>query len=106
MPLQTDPTVIYGMGDAFDGNLRRADLRTDHPWNTYTRKGLPPTPISMPGRNALQATLHPASSKALYFVSRGDGSSVFSDTLEAHNAAVNRYQRGVGIPRLNGAQAK
>lgn len=106
MPLQTDPTVIYGMGDAFDGNLRRADLLSDHPWNTYTRKGLPPTPIAMPGRNALRATLHPDTSKALYFVARGDGSSVFSETLEAHNAAVNRYQRGVASQPSNGAQAK
>jgi UPF0755 protein len=106
MPLQTDPTVIYGMGDAFDGNLRRADLQTDHPWNTYTRKGLPPTPIAMPGRNALRATLHPESSKALYFVARGDGSSAFSETLEAHNAAVNRYQRGGASQPSNAAQAK
>ena len=106
MPLQTDPTVIYGMGDAFDGNLRRADLKSDHPWNTYTRKGLPPTPISMPGRNALRATLHPNTSNALYFVARGDGSSAFSETLEAHNAAVNRYQRGGASPPSNGAQAK
>lgn len=106
MPLQTDPTVIYGMGDAFDGNLRRTDLLSDHPWNTYTRKGLPPTPIAMPGRNALRATMHPDSSKALYFVARGDGSSVFSETLEAHNAAVNRYQRGGASQPSNGAQAK
>lgn len=106
MPLQTDPTVIYGMGDAFDGNLRRADLQSDHPWNTYTRKGLPPTPIAMPGRNALRATMHPDISKALYFVARGDGSSVFSETLEAHNAAVNRYQRGGASQPSNGAQAK
>ena len=106
MPLQTDPTVIYGMGDAFDGNLRRVDLLSDHPWNTYTRKGLPPTPIAMPGRNALRATMHPDSSKALYFVARGDGSSVFSETLEAHNAAVNRYQRGGASQPSNGAQAK
>jgi len=106
MPLQTDPTVIYGMGDAFDGNLRRADLKSDHPWNTYTRKGLPPTPIAMPGRNALRATLHPDSSDALYFVARGDGSSAFSETLEAHNAAVNRYQRGGASQPNNGAQAK
>jgi len=106
MPLQTDPTVIYGMGDAFDGNLRRADLKSDHPWNTYTRKGLPPTPIAMPGRNALRATLHPDSSDALYFVARGDGSSAFSETLEAHNAAVNRYQRGGASQPSNGAQAK
>jgi len=106
MPLQTDPTVIYGMGDAFDGNLRRADLKSDHPWNTYTRKGLPPTPIAMPGRNALRATLHPDTSDALYFVARGDGSSAFSETLEAHNAAVNRYQRGGASQPNNGAQAK
>ena len=106
MPLQTDPTVIYGMGDAFDGNLRRADLKSDHPWNTYTRKGLPPTPIAMPGRNALRATLHPDSSNALYFVARGDGTSAFSETLEAHNAAVNRYQRGGASQPSNGTQAK
>ncbi len=93
MPLQTDPTVIYGMFDSFDGNLRRADLRTDHPWNTYTRKGLPPTPISMPGRNALKAAVQPAPSNALYFVAKGDGTSYFSATLDEHNAAVNRYQR-------------
>ena len=93
MPLQTDPTVIYGMFDNFDGNLRRADLHTDHPWNTYTRKGLPPTPIAMPGRNALIAAVQPAPSNALYFVAKGDGTSHFSATLEEHNAAVNRYQR-------------
>jgi UPF0755 protein len=93
MPLQTDPTVIYGMFDSFDGNLRRADLRKDHPWNTYTRKGLPPTPIAMPGRNALKAAVQPAPSNALYFVAKGDGTSHFSATLDEHNAAVNRYQR-------------
>ena len=93
MPLQTDPTVIYGMFDTFDGNLRRADLRSDHPWNTYTRKGLPPTPIAMPGRMALLAAVQPAQSKALYFVARGDGSSQFSATLEEHNRAVDTYQR-------------
>jgi len=93
MPLQTDPTVIYGMFDAFDGNLRRADLRADHPWNTYTRKGLPPTPIAMPGRHALKAAVQPAPSKALYFVAKGDGTSHFSATLDEHNTAVNRYQR-------------
>jgi len=93
MPLQTDPTVIYGMFDSFDGNLRRVDLRTDHAWNTYTRKGLPPTPIAMPGRNALKAAVQPASSNALYFVAKGDGTSHFSATLDEHNAAVNRYQR-------------
>jgi UPF0755 protein len=85
--------VIYGMFDRFDGNLRRADLRTDHPWNTYTRKGLPPTPIAMPGRNALKAAVQPAVSNALYFVAKGDGTSYFSATLDEHNAAVNRYQR-------------
>ena len=94
MPLQTDPTVIYGLGDAFDGNLRKRDLLTDTAFNTYTRGGLPPTPIAMPGAAALQATLHPASSRALYFVSRGDGSSEFSENLAAHNRAVNKFQRG------------
>jgi UPF0755 protein len=94
MRLQTDPTVIYGMGTRFDGNIRRSDLTTDTPYNTYTREGLPPTPISMPGRAALHAALHPAASKALFFVARGDGSSEFSATLEEHNRAVNKYQRG------------
>jgi UPF0755 protein len=94
MLLQTDPTVIYGMGDKFDGNLRRRDLLADTPWNTYTRAGLPPTPISMPGKAALMAVAQPAASKALYFVARGDGSSQFSDSLDAHNRAVNTYQRG------------
>jgi UPF0755 protein len=94
MPLQTDPTVIYGLFERFDGNLRRVDLQTDHPWNTYTRRGLPPTPIAMPGKGALHAATHPATSPALYFVARGDGSSQFSNTLDDHNAAVNRYQRG------------
>jgi len=94
MPLQTDPTVIYGLGTDFDGNLRRIHLQTDTPFNTYTRGGLPPTPIAMPGLAALQATLHPTPSKALYFVSRGDGTSQFSEDLAAHNRAVNKYQRG------------
>ena len=94
MPLQTDPTVIYGLGDAFDGNLRKRDLQADTPWNTYTRRGLPPTPIAMPGLAALRAAVQPEVSKDLYFVARGDGSSVFSPTLEAHNRAVNQYQRG------------
>ena len=94
MPLQTDPTVIYGMGDTFDGNLRRRDLQTDTPWNTYTRGGLPPTPIAMPGKAALLAAAQPAASRALYFVARGDGSSEFSDNLAAHNRAVNKFQRG------------
>jgi len=94
MPLQTDPTVIYGMGASFDGNLRKKDLQTDTPWNTYTRGGLPPTPIAMPGKAALLAAVQPASSRALYFVARGDGTSQFSATLEEHNRAVNKYQRG------------
>lgn len=94
MPLQTDPTVIYGLGTSFDGNLRKRDLQTDTPFNTYTRGGLPPTPIAMPGKASLQAALHPARSKALYFVARGDGSSQFSEDLAAHNRAVNKYQRG------------
>lgn len=94
MPLQTDPTVIYGLGDAFDGNLRKRDLQTDTPFNTYTRGGLPPTPIAMPGAASLKAALNPAATQALYFVSRGDGSSEFSNDLDAHNRAVNKYQRG------------
>lgn len=94
MPLQTDPTVIYGLGARFDGNLRRKDLETDTPWNTYTRRGLPPTPIALPGRDALRATANPPASDKLYFVARGDGASVFSSTLEAHNQAVARYQKG------------
>lgn len=93
MLLQTDPTVIYGLGDKFDGNLRKRDLLTDTPYNTYTRRGLTPTPIALPGLAALQATLHPAQTDALYFVSRGDGSSQFSSSLTAHNRAVNRYQK-------------
>ena len=94
MLLQTDPTVIYGMGEAFDGNLRKRDLLADTPWNTYTRAGLPPTPIAMPGKAALLAAVQPAPTKALYFVARGDGSSQFSATLEEHNRAVNKFQRG------------
>ena len=94
MRLQTDPTVIYGLGESFDGNLRKADLLADTPWNTYTRAGLPPTPIAMPGKASLLAAVQPATSKALYFVARGDGSSVFSATLDEHNRAVNKYQRG------------
>ncbi len=94
MPLQTDPTVIYGLGAQFDGNLRKRDLRADTPYNTYTRAGLPPTPISMPGKASLEAAVRPEATKALYFVARGDGSSEFSETLPAHNRAVNQYQRG------------
>lgn len=95
MLLQTDPTVIYGLGERFDGNLRKRDLLADTPFNTYTRAGLPPTPIAMPGLASLQAALHPAPSGVLYFVARGDGSSHFSQTLDEHNQAVNRYQRGI-----------
>ena len=94
MLLQTDPTVIYGLGNAFDGNLRRRHLLADTPWNTYTRGGLPPTPIAMPGKASLLAAVHPANTKALYFVARGDGTSQFSATLEEHNRAVNKFQRG------------
>src|SRR5690606_13962310 len=93
MRLQTDPTVIYGMGSKFDGNLRKADLQRDTPYNTYTRAGLPPTPIAMPGEQSIRAALNPAYSKDLYFVSRGDGTHVCSATLEAHNRAVNLFQR-------------
>ena len=96
MPLQTDPTVIYGLGEAFDGNLRKRDLQADGAYNTYTRAGLPPTPIALPGAASLQAVVKPSPGKALYFVARGDGSSVFSDNLADHNRAVNKYQRRVG----------
>ncbi|MFN7855785.1 MAG: endolytic transglycosylase MltG [Acidovorax sp.] len=94
MLLQTDPTVIYGLGERFDGNLRRRDLLADTPWNTYTRGGLPPTPIAMPGKASLLAAVQPAQTRALYFVAKGDGASHFSESLEEHNRAVNRYQRG------------
>ncbi|PRH81877.1 endolytic transglycosylase MltG [Arenimonas caeni] len=92
MRLQTDPTVIYGMGSAYDGNIRRRDLTTDTPYNTYTRGGLPPTPIAMPGRAALEAAAHPLPGNTLYFVSRGDGSHVFSASLAEHNRAVACHQ--------------
>ncbi|MFZ5842350.1 MAG: endolytic transglycosylase MltG [Pseudomonadota bacterium] len=92
MRLQTDPTVIYGLGAGFNGNIRKVDLQTDTPYNTYTRGGLPPTPIAMPGREAIAAALNPAAGDYLYFVARGDGSHVFSATLEQHNAAVREYQ--------------
>lgn len=92
MLLQTDPTVIYGIGDEFDGNIRKKDLLTDTPYNTYTRAGLTPTPIAMPGLAAIEAALHPAKTKALYFVGKGDGTHQFSETLSAHVNAVRRYQ--------------
>ena len=94
MLLQTDPTVIYGLGDKFDGNLRKRDLKADTPWNTYTRTGLPPTPIAMPGQESLLAAVQPEKTSALYFVARGDGTSEFSATLEDHNRAVRKYQLG------------
>jgi len=100
MRLQTDPTVIYGMGEQFDGNLRKQDLLTDTPYNTYTRPGLPPTPIAMPGGSAILAVLHPAATKALYFVGKGDGTHKFSASLAEHNQAVARYQ----LHRKQGAQ--
>jgi UPF0755 protein len=98
MLLQTDPTVIYGMGDKYDGKIRKKDLETDTPYNTYTRAGLPPTPIALPGVESLAAALAPAKTDALYFVSRGDGTSHFSaSNLNEHNKAVNQYQRqGLG----------
>lgn len=92
MRLQTDPTVIYGMGERYKGNIRKSDLQEDTPYNTYRRAGLPPTPIAMPGRDAIHATLHPDDSKNIYFVARGDGSHHFSTTLEEHNNAVIKYQ--------------
>ena len=100
MPLQTDPAVIYGLGAAFDGNLRKRDLQADTPYNTYLRRGLPPTPIAMPGAASLRAAVQPAATRALYFVARSDGSggSVFSETLADHNRAVNQYQRGGKAP--------
>lgn len=105
MKLQTDPTVIYGLGESFDGNLRLRDLRRDTPYNTYTRTGLPPTPVAMPGKESLQAVLHPVINGALYFVSRGDGSHDFSATLEEHNKAVIKYQLK-GKPRTSAARDK
>lgn len=94
MMLQTDPTVIYGMGERYGGNIRKGDLLTDTAYNTYTRKGLPPTPIALPGAESLQAALAPVATDALYFVARGDGSSQFSSNLDDHNRAVNKYIRG------------
>lgn len=94
MRLQTDPTVIYGLGEKFDGNLRKVDLLTDTPYNSYTRAGLPPTPIALPGMASIEAALRPQQTDLYYFVARGDGSSAFSRTLEEHNRAVAKYQLG------------
>ena len=94
MRLQTDPTVIYGMGEEYDGNIRRRDLLADTPYNTYTRNGLPPTPIAMPGRHAIDAVMHPQEDGNLYFVARGDGSHYFSRTLKVHEQAVKKFQLG------------
>tara|TARA_B100000676_G_C17779863_1_gene681311 strand:- start:532 stop:822 length:291 start_codon:yes stop_codon:yes gene_type:complete len=93
MLLQTDPTVIYGIGEKFDGNLSKKDLQKDHQYNTYIRPGLPPTPIAMPGLSSIKAALNPEKTKALYFVSKGNGESHFSNTLKEHNRAVAKYQR-------------
>lgn len=98
MRLQTDPTVIYGMGEIYRGNIRRKDLTTDTPYNTYTRSGLPPTPIALPGRASIYAAFNPAASSAFYFVSKGDGTSHFSPNLQEHNWAVNKYIRGLEVP--------
>ena len=102
MRLQTDPTVIYGLGSAYTGTLHHVDLTTDTPYNTYTREGLPPSPIALPGRASIEAALHPAQSDALYFVAVGDGRGhhVFSATLDAHNAAVGHY-----VARLRASRA-
>ncbi len=101
MRLQTDPTVIYGMGERFDGNIRSRDLRADTPYNTYTRKGLPPTPIAMPGADAIHAVLHPDKKGYLYFVARGNGAHYFSRTLEEHNRAVQKFQLGKANIKLS-----
>ena len=105
MPLQSDPTTIYGLGERFDGNLRKKDLRDPSPYNTYVHRGLPPSPISLPGLHALQATARPAQSDKLYFVARGDGRSEFSADLASHNRAVDRFQRRAGGKPLKGTAA-
>ena len=105
MKLQTDPTVIYGMGSSFDGNIRLRDLRKDTPYNTYTRSGLPPTPIALPGADAIHAVLHPAAGNSLYFVAMGEGRHYFSSTLKQHNLAVDKFQRkkkGIKLPASDG----
>ena len=107
MKLQTDPTVIYGMGESFDGNIRRSDLTRDTPYNTYTREGLPPTPIATPARAAIEAVMHPADGNALFFVASGNGRHYFSDTLKEHNLAVDKFQRrkqGIRLPKEKVAQ--
>lgn len=101
MRLQTDPTVIYGLGETFDGNLRKRDLIADNAYNTYTRTGLPPTPIAMPGLASIQAALHPATTSALYFVGKGDGTHQFSHNLQEHNQAVARYQKTQSRNKIN-----
>lgn len=101
MRLQTDPTVIYGLGEAFDGNLRKRDLTTDNAYNTYTRSGLPPGPIAIPGWASIHAALHPGETTALYFVGRGDGTHQFSSSLAEHNQAVARYQKIVSRKKIN-----
>jgi UPF0755 protein len=93
MRLQADPTVIYGLGDNFDGDIRTKDLKTDNPYNTYTRNGLPPTPIALPSESSIRAAMRPTETSALYFVAKGDGTHQFSDNLKAHNRAVRKYQR-------------
>ena len=101
MRLQTDPTVIYGMGASYDGNIRKRDLLKDTPYNTYTRDGLPPTPIAMPGVEAIHAVMHPAEGKSLYFVAMGEGKHYFSNTLKQHNLAVDKFQKkkkGITLP--------
>jgi UPF0755 protein len=104
MRLQTDPTVIYGMGERYQGNIRKSDLLRDTPYNTYTRKGLPPTPIAMPGGDSIHAVLHPAESEALYFVATGDGRHHFSQTYEEHRQAVIDYQLGGKASRYKGSR--
>lgn len=106
MKLQTDPTVIYGIGERYDGNIRRRDLEAETPYNTYRIKGLPPTPIAMPGKEAIEAVLHPAPGDALYFVARGDGSHEFSATIEQHNNAVQKYQIKPNLPAIKKPAAK